>query len=310
MELLCVGSANQYAKRMARQTMWNMRKQSGDFTGHKKSLSDYVNITKASSILPQTDEADLKLSGILSKAEAGKKLSPDEWEYLRAKNPALYEKLREIEREEENYEKALKRCKTRDEAQRLHVSKLGEVLTAAKNGDESALYRLNRMTRTMTAFTESKEYQELPTEAEEAIERESERKAEQEALREEIERATAGKDAETVPEEKAETKSETVSKSKTGTNAEAVPGNGRKLKTEAIPGSGRHSKAEAVPKTSVSTGVRRTESARSADASRISTKTTNDTGNHAAAPGIAFGQRAYLNQRDEAPRRKTFHAKA
>ena len=100
MDLLGVASANQHAKNMARRTQWELKKQSRDFSGHKKSLQDYVNITKASSVLPQTDEADTKMSAIMTKAQAGKKLSYDDWEYLKAKNPAMYEKLRAAEKEQ------------------------------------------------------------------------------------------------------------------------------------------------------------------------------------------------------------------
>ena len=38
------------------------------------------------------------MSSIMTKAQAGRKLSYDEWEYLRVKNPVMYEKLREIEK--------------------------------------------------------------------------------------------------------------------------------------------------------------------------------------------------------------------
>ena len=185
MNTMWIGSLNQYAKGLARQTQWNLKKQSGDYSGHKKSLSDYVSFTKASNVLPGTEEKDNKLTAIMTKAQMGKKLSPDEWEYVRVKNPTMYVKLREAEKEQKAYEEALKRCKTKDEAQRLHISKLGDIMTAAKNGDSSAIVRLNRIRQSMIAFTESEDYKELPTEAELAIEREAERQARQEALREE-----------------------------------------------------------------------------------------------------------------------------
>ena len=220
MNLLIAGSASQYAKNAARKTQWDLKKQSGDLTGHKKSLSDYVNITKASSVLPQTDEADSKMSAIMTKAQAGKKLSYDEWEYLRAKNPVMYEKLREVEKEQKAYEEELKHCKTKDEARRLHLSKLGDILSAAKNGDGSALIRLNRLTRTMTEFTKSEEYHELPTEAEESIER-----AREEALRleEEIAEQETGTEDKSEPVEDAESKPVAETNAKPVADAESKP---------------------------------------------------------------------------------------
>ena len=329
MDLLRIGSASQYAKNMARRTQWELKKRSGDFTSHKGSLGDYVNFTKASSVLPETDEADNKLSAIMTKAEAGKKLSPDEWEYLKAKHPQLYEKLKEAEQEQESYEKALRRCKTKDEAQRLHVSKLGDIMTAAKNGDSGALIRLNRMTRTMIAFTESKEYRGLPTEAEQAIEREREREAKQEALRAEMELREAEKDAasqsaedadaETVADE-TDAKAETVSDTENGAKAETASDTERAAKREAVSKAEIDAKRETVSKAkreADAAAKTKTESASyPADLRRFRTakrKQASVPENHGAASGVAFGKQAYLNQRSgetRANRRKAVDAKA
>ena len=172
MEFWQIGSIRQYAKRVGSQTVWEMKKRSGDVNSHGKTLHSYTAQPKAASPLPQEDRDD-RLTGIINKAQTGKKLSHADWEYLREKNPQLYQKLRQVEEEAENYEKALRRCKTRDEAQRLHTSKLGEIMVQAKNGDDGALFRLNRMERAMTEFTKGKTYRKLPTEAEEAAEREA-----------------------------------------------------------------------------------------------------------------------------------------
>lgn len=287
MDLLNVASANQHAKNMARRTQWELKKQSRDFSGHKKSLQDYVNITKASSVLPQTDEADTKMSAIMTKAQAGKKLSYDDWEYLKAKNPAMYEKLRAVEKEQKDYEEALKRCKTRDEARRLHMSKLGEIMSAVKDGDESALVRLNRMTRTMVEFTKSDEYRDMPTEAEQAIERESERQAEREILRAETETEREALRADT----EAADAGRKAAQGEPG--AESVPKDGENAKTET------KAKAETVSK--------KKAAVREAQGVRISRAAIGAASAHDAAP---FGRRAYLLRQDGEPRRKVFDAQA
>ena len=344
MDLLRIGSARQYAKSMARQTQWDLKKRSGDFTGHKKSLQDYVNITKASSVLPQTDEVDHKLSAIMTKAQVGKKLSPDEWEYLRTKNPTMYEKLREAEQEQENYEKALKRCKTRDEAQRLHVSKLAEVMSAAKNGDEGALYRLNRLTRTMTEFTKSEEYHKMPTEAEEAIERESERQAREDALREEAELREAENEEKTASEaEQDEPEAESVSGTdadentepeadadaqssfKTDAKTEAQSGFKTDAETKTESGFKSHveaktrsdSKTDAKAETQSGFGTERHADRKPVATDRSASRTDSAAASRAsvrterpAPPAMSFGQRAYLNQRDKNSRRRVLDAKA
>ncbi len=283
MNLLIAGSASQYAKNAARKTQWDLKKRSGDLTGHKKSLSDYVNITKASSVLPQTDEADSKMSAIMTKAQAGKKLSYDEWEYLRAKNPVMYEKLREVEKEQKAYEEELKHCKTKDEARRLHLSKLGDILSAAKNGDGSALIRLNRLTRTMTEFTKSEEYHELPTEAEESIER-----AREEALR--------------LEEEIAEQEAGTEDKPVSGTESEPVEDAKAVAETNAKP----VTDAESKP-------VRKTESepVRKPNAAK---RPKADFKFGAPSPELSFGRREYVHRRDDFSRddsrRRAFDADA
>lgn len=281
MDLLSIGSASQYAKTQGLKTRWNLKKQSGDFTGHKKSLQDYVNFTKASSVLPDTDETDHKMSGIMTKAQAGRKLSYDEWEYLRAKNPALYEKLKEAEREQEAYEKELRRCKTRDEARRLHMSKLGEILSAAKNGDESALFRLNRLTRTMTDFTASEDYHKLPTETEEAMERKAEAQSE--------EPLSGTRDREATEREPL-----SGTRDREATEREPLSGtaDGEKVKTDS------------GVETSVKAPRRAGTETRSAAPERTNGKvSSNDV-------PLSFGRREYMNRRDEKPRRREFNAKA
>ena len=292
MDFFSIGSVNQYAKGLARQTQWNLKKRSGDFTSHKKSLRDYVTFTKASDLL-HDDERDDKLSAIVTKAQAGRKLSINEWEYLREKNPMLYEKLKEIEKEAQNYEEALKRCKTKDEAMRLHMYKLNEIMEAAKNEDGSALYRLNRMTQTMIAFTESEEYHEMPMEAEEVIEREIERKAELEARQEEAAQKEAERESvsegeedkvESVSEE--ENKAESVSEEKNKSESVSV----EEGKSKFVPKA--KSKAESIPKTkSKAESVPKTEAKGTSAGKDMSV--------------VSSGRRAYLNQQSEESRGKS-----
>ncbi|MBE7003495.1 MAG: hypothetical protein E7425_04300 [Ruminococcaceae bacterium] len=178
MDLSTIGSINQYAKGVALKTQWNLKKKSGDVTAHSKGLNDFLS---ASSIAAKTpEEADNeKMQKITAKVDAGAKLTEKEMEYLKEKNPQLYEKLRQIEKEQKAYEEALRHCKSKDEAQRLHMARVGEAMQAAKNGDGTAAYRMNRMTESMTAFTETDDYKKLSTEAEQALERKEQKEAEQ-----------------------------------------------------------------------------------------------------------------------------------
>ncbi len=177
MNLSTIGSVNQYAKGVALKTQWNLKKKSGDVTAHKKGLDDFLSVSSSASRTEQ-DADNEKLQKITSKVNVGAKLTEKEMEYLKAKNPQLYEKLRQIEREQKAYEEALRRCKTKDEAQNLHMARVSEAMQAAKSGDGTAAYRMNRMTESLNAFTETDDYQKLSTEAEQSLERKEQREAE------------------------------------------------------------------------------------------------------------------------------------
>ena len=170
MELSTIGSIRQYARGAALKTQWDLKKKSGDVTAHSKGLNDFLSVGGFAAKTPEEADNE-KLQAITNKVNVGMKLTDKEMDYLREKNPQLYEKLRQIEKEQKDYEDALRRCKTKDEAQRLHLARMGEAMQAAKNGDGTAAYRMNRMSESMTAFSETGEYKSLGSEAEQALRR-------------------------------------------------------------------------------------------------------------------------------------------
>ena len=178
MDLSTIGSISQYTKTTALRTQWNLKKKSGNVTAHSKGLNDFLSVS-SSFTRTQEDADNEKLQQINNKVNAGAKLTDKEMEYLKEKNPQLYEKLCQIEKEQKEYEEALRHCKSKDEVQRLHMARVGEAMQAAKNGDGTAAYRMNRMSESMTAFSETEEYKKLSTEAEQALERKEQREAEQ-----------------------------------------------------------------------------------------------------------------------------------
>ena len=181
MDLSTIGSISQYTKTTTLESQWNLKKKSGDVTGHSKGLEDFLSVS-SSFTRTQEDADNEKLQKITDKVNVGAKLTNEEMEYLKEKNPQLYEKLRQIEKEQKAYEDALRHCKSKDEAQRLHMARVGEAMQAAKNGDGTAAYRMNRMSESMTAFSESEEYKKLSTEAEQALEHNEQSEAETKAL--------------------------------------------------------------------------------------------------------------------------------
>ena len=82
------------------------------------------------------------------------------------------------------------------------MARVGEAMQAAKNGDGTAAYRMNRMSESMTAFTETDDYKKLSTEAEQALERKEQKEAEQAEQEPKI--SSAEKTEQTEKTEKAE----------------------------------------------------------------------------------------------------------
>ena len=201
MDLSALGSISQYTKTAALKTQWNLKKKSGNVSAHSKGLKDFLSVSSAFSKTPEDAENE-KLGKITAKVNAGVKLTEKEMEYLREKNPQLYEKLRQIEKEQKAYEEALRHCRSKDEAQRLHMARVGEAMQAAKNGDGTAVYRMNRMSESLNAFAETEEYKKLSTEAEQALERKEQKEAEQAEREPKI--SSAEKPEQTEKTEKAE----------------------------------------------------------------------------------------------------------
>ncbi|MCI8441038.1 MAG: hypothetical protein HFG27_00705 [Provencibacterium sp.] len=121
------------------------------------------------------------LSGINSKLNAGAELTDEEMAYLKQNNPQLYQEALDIKREREAYEKALKKCKTKDEVERLNANRMQMYLSQAKavannpsipQGEKKAqlekiLKRVMGIQSEHMKFTATKEYADLPREYEE-----------------------------------------------------------------------------------------------------------------------------------------------
>jgi len=117
-----------------------------------------------------------KIGDIKNKMKSGRRLSHDEKEFLRMHAPDLYEKAMKIERERDEFRRALARCKTKEEAQRVQASKALELQAEAqaaaanlKNGngkDESEFIAMRMMAIVdeYLDFSKSKEYSELEDE--------------------------------------------------------------------------------------------------------------------------------------------------
>ena len=121
MNFLTVQSLNTYTKNMEMQMKWQRKKETGDFTADGSTKLDAVS-RQAEEIRKANADGSNKMSNQIDmKLNSGQKLTAEEMEYLQKHDPQKYQKVKQIEAEQENYEKELKRCKTKDEVQPLLV---------------------------------------------------------------------------------------------------------------------------------------------------------------------------------------------
>ena len=234
MDFSAIGSIGSYTKNLKLQTQWAIKKQSGNITGHSKSLNEMLGMTREAD---QEHEDGDKLSKIMQKVYSGKKLSGEELSYLQAKSPELYEKVRDMEQEQKSYEKELKNCRTKEDVQRVKMTHIGKALATVKSVEnnpnitmekklETAQLenaRVNSIEARTEAFVHSAAYKALPTEAEQAEER-------QERIQEIRDRFTSGDTGGTIreltQEESAQRREELVNRPTTlSVTADEITGN-------------------------------------------------------------------------------------
>ena len=135
-----------------------------------------------------------KHANIDAKLAAGEELTPEEIEYLRQNNPQALKDYEDTQRERENYKRALRNCRTKEEVERLKYTKMGQFMAEAKKISSNAciptgkkVALLKRILQQATAvedehkeFLKTSRYASLPTE-EEAREAEKDEKEQQEA---------------------------------------------------------------------------------------------------------------------------------
>ncbi len=83
--------------------------------------------------LRRTKAARTRNSSIMQKAYTEKKLTADERQYLQAKTPLSFQKIQANEQEQKAYEQELKKCRTKEDVQRLKMSWTGSSLATVKS---------------------------------------------------------------------------------------------------------------------------------------------------------------------------------
>lgn len=165
---------------MEMQMKWQRKKETGDFTADGSTKLDAIG-RQAEQIRKANADGTTKMANQIDlKLNSGKKLTAEEMEYLQTHDPQKYQKVKQMEAEQKNYENELKKCKTKDEVQRLRMAHTAASLNAVntiKNNpaipEEKKLelimeeHQKNQAIEASTAeFVESGRYAKLPTEEE------------------------------------------------------------------------------------------------------------------------------------------------
>lgn len=180
MNFFTVQSLNSYTKHMEMQMKWQKKKDTNDFKADGSTKQDPIG-RQAEEIRKANADGSAKTAAQIDlKLNSGKKLTAEELEYLQKHDPQKYQKVKQIEAEQKNYENELKKCKTKDEVQKVKMAHTASSLSAVNSimnnpaiPEEKKFelimheHRKNQAIEAVTAeFVESGRYAKLPTEEE------------------------------------------------------------------------------------------------------------------------------------------------
>lgn len=188
MNFMMTGSIYSYTQNLKLSKKWDIKKTNGNYlqksdskqTGNTNS-SIYSEFEQYREQLEQIQKQnDPDRVSLYAKLQTGKKLSAQEMDYLRTNDPVSYQKAKEIEAERESYKQELKRCRTKEDVERLRTTHVAMRLAVANSISHNAnIPKLTKM-QLMVAeyakvkgleeetriFKASQNYAHMPTDAE------------------------------------------------------------------------------------------------------------------------------------------------
>ena len=167
MDFTTINSLNSYISGLKMQGLWHLRQQNG--------ASHQDEITVDGVTFHRRDET---LASIRAKLDAGGSLTEEERAYLRQHDPQVYQELHQEEQEQAAYERALRSCKTREEADRLQMNRIGQSLSRIQTVEHDPAIPLHAKLKvamrekclvdaaadSMREFVASGDYDRLPSE--------------------------------------------------------------------------------------------------------------------------------------------------
>ena len=194
---MIAGTIRDAVNQMQLKNKWEQKKSSGNVLKKEKSnveMSQEERMIQDFQKQLEQDRESSAYSQIYNKIASGQDLTPEEEEQLRQKDPRTYSEYKADKMEQEAYERKLRECKTKEEAQRLQVNKMNGKLAELKNivnnpnipkGEkmkeaQRIMGDTYRTAKIFNEFTSSKEFQDLPTDEELAEETKADTQAESE----------------------------------------------------------------------------------------------------------------------------------
>ena len=174
---------------------WEQKKNSNNIFS-KQERNALANMSPEQRMLEQFKEEmahnreQSRNTDIANKIMNGEDLSLEEEQYLARTNPGQLSNYRRVKAERQAYEEKLRKCKTKDEVQRLKTNTMNAYLAELKSAPGNAkaakamelIGKVRNIQKAETHFIKSGEYAKLPTEAEQAIDKAEERSEENEQL--------------------------------------------------------------------------------------------------------------------------------
>lgn len=182
MNFFTVQSLNAYTRNMEMQMKWQKKQDTSDFKADGSMRLDNDPTRRQAEEIRKSreDGSDQLARQIDLKLNSGQKLTAEEMDYLQKHDPQAYQKVKSIEAEQKNYENELKKCKTKEEVERVKMAHTATSLSAVNSIMNNPVipedkkfelvmqeHRKNQALQTTAQeFVESGEYAKLPTEAE------------------------------------------------------------------------------------------------------------------------------------------------
>lgn len=180
MNFFGVQSLNTYTKNMEMHLKWQQKKKNNDFTADGSTKLSALDQQAEEMRRAAADGSTKLMNQIRLKLNSGKKLTTEEMEYLQKHDPQTYQHVKSMEAEQESYKRELKRCKTKEEVQRVRMSHTAQSLSAVNNIKNNPaipegkklglimqeLQKHQALQEVTREFVESGKYEKLPTEAE------------------------------------------------------------------------------------------------------------------------------------------------